>query len=346
MLKLFRTLTRLFAFAVFFSVLVLGLATATAYWTLNRLDGQSPDDFELTSSARLPLELSAQFFYLRQPEPAEDVRAGEVVQDCDYCPEMVIVPSGFFLIGSPLIEFERYDQFFLKRRSIRSKLYHANREGPRRVVGIAAPLAIGRTETTIAEWNRAQADPDWERLTGLEPRPVESGPEHALDAVGGMDWNSANAYAIWLSARTGTDYRLLSEAEWEYAARAGTVTRYSWGNDVEPGQVICNGCGGEDDQSLAGPGPVAQFAPNAFGLFDMHGNGWEWVEDCYLPYLSATIIDGSAITGTDCEFRSLRGGAAAEKPSLMRSAFRFNPHADNDSSPHSFRLARQLPSSN
>ena len=124
-----------------------------------------------------------------------------------------------------------------------------------------------------------------------------------------MDWYEAKAYAAWLSTQTDQRYRLPSESEWEYAARAGTETAYSWGDEIGVNRGQCDGCGSEWDNKQAAP--VGSFAPNAFGLFDMHGNVWEWVEDCDHHNYEGAPTDGSAWT-SDCTFPSsaiLLGGS-------------------------------------
>jgi len=146
-------------------------------------------------------------------------------------------------------------------------------ERPPHQVTFAKPFAVGKYAITFAEWDACVAaggcggyrleDRGWGRAN----RPV-------ID----VSWEDAKSYAAWLSTKTGKPYRLLSEAEWEYAARAGSTTRYFWGDEIGRNRANCNGCGSQwDNQQTA---PTGSFAPNAFGLYDMHGNVWQWVEDC------------------------------------------------------------------
>src|SRR5262249_7834856 len=159
--------------------------------------------------------------------------------------------AGRFKMGSPDDELDRSDS-----------------EGPQHAVTVAKPLAVSKFEVTFDDWDActaafacAQVPDHWGR--GQMP-------------VINVSWEDAKAYVAWLSQVTGKAYRLLSEAEWEYAARAGTTTRYSWGDDAVAGDANCDGCGG--GWKLQQTAPAGTFKPNAFGLHDMHGNVWEWVE--------------------------------------------------------------------
>ena len=127
-------------------------------------------------------------------------------------------------------------------------------------------------------------------------------------AVINVSWDEAQKYVAWLSNMTGQPYRLLTEAEWEYAARAGTATPYYWGDEIGIANANCNGCGSQWDGKETSP--VGSFRPNAFGLYDMAGNVWQWVADCYHDrYDDETPRDGSAWTAGDCDRRVLRGGS-------------------------------------
>ena len=227
-------------------------------------------------------------------EPAGEVpQVGQSFRDCnDGCPEMVVVPAGEFMMG------EGKDQ----RRTT-----------------IPQPFAVGKFEVTFAEWeacvsgggcvsNKSPSDRGW----GKGRRPVIH-----------VSWNDAKEYATWLSRKTGKSYRLLSEAEWEYAARAGTALRYSWGNDAGQGNANCAGCGSQWDNKQTAP--VGSFKPNAFGLNDMHGNVWEWCEDAY-----------------DASSRVLRGGSWYYNPLNLRSAVRLRLQPSVRGNDVGFRLARTL----
>jgi formylglycine-generating enzyme required for sulfatase activity len=136
-----------------------------------------------------------------------------------------------------------------------------------------------------------------------------------------VNWDDAQQYVAWLSRRTGKSYRLLSAAEWEYAARAGSDKAYSWGDEIGKGNANCNGCGSQWDFKQTAP--VGSFAANAFGLHDMHGNVFEWTQDCNHLNYSGAPEDGSAwITGGDCAGRVVRGGSWYLTPEYLRSAAR------------------------
>lgn len=245
---------------------------------------------------------------------------GETFRDCpDVCPQMVVVPAGSFTMGSS--EFH---------------------EGPPHQVTIGKPFAVGKLEVTFAEWeacvaangcksNRDRIDMAW-RAKGWARG------DHPVVSV---TWGDAKAYATWLSRKTGKSYRLLTEAEWEYAARAGSATAYSWGDGVGEGNANCDGCGSKWDN---GPAPAGSFKPNAFGVHDMHGNVWEWVEDCFHAEFDGAPGDGSAWTA-DCTYpddRVHRGGAFLHGPSVLRATVRNNYKADSWANGVGFRIARAL----
>lgn len=257
-------------------------------------------------------------------DPALSVKpgSGESFKDCDTCPEMVVVPAGSFMMGSPKGEGGRDED-----------------EGPQREVTFAKPFAVGKFEVTWDEWDACVAG------RGCDNAPVEkaggdNGWGKGRRPIIEVDWKDAKAFASWLSKKTGKPYRLLTEAEWEYAARAGSTTRYSWGDDVGKGNANCNGCGSEwDDKQTA---PVGSFKPNGFGLHDMHGNVWEWVEECYKNSYKGAPSDGTAVTSSTCERRVLRGGSWNYLPQLLRSAYRIRSRPVNRGSYIGFRIARTL----
>jgi formylglycine-generating enzyme required for sulfatase activity len=155
-----------------------------------------------------------------------------------------------------------------------------------------------------------------------------------------LSWDDAKAYVRWLSEKTGRAYRLLSEAEWEYAARAGTTTRYFWGDDTGSGNANCDGCGSQwDDKQTA---PVGSFKPNAFGLYDMHGNAWQWLEDCWHDKYDGSPSDGSSWTSGDCSSRVVRGGSWNVYPALLRAAIRLRFASGLRVRDLGFRVARTL----
>jgi formylglycine-generating enzyme required for sulfatase activity len=219
-------------------------------------------------------------------------------KECADCPEMVVVPAGEFTMGSPKDEKGRYDN-----------------EGPEHRVTIARAFAVSRFEITSDEWDACVI------LGGCAWPAPETGWGRGRRPVMNVSWDDAQQYVRWLSDRTGKPYRLLTEAEWEYAVRAGKQTAYSWGDEVGKGNASCDGCGSQWD--LKQTAPVGSFVPNAFGLYDMHGNVWEWVEDCYHGNYDGAPADGLPwIAGADCSRRVVRSGSWGSNPVFLRSAGR------------------------
>jgi formylglycine-generating enzyme required for sulfatase activity len=279
---------------------------------------------------------------------------GTEFRDCADCPQMVWLPTGSYLMGSPDSEAGRDIG-----------------EGPQHRVSIHYPLAVAKYELTRGEfrafvndtgrsvgecqyWDGATFRPD----TGFS---WTNRPEQTTDRfpVVCIDWHDAQAYARWLSQRTGKNYRLLTEAEWEYAARGGTATARPWG---ESDQQQCRYANGADaagkrarvswtewnvcDDGYSDTAPVGSFLPNAFGLFDMIGNPWEWTQDCYSGYdaaAQAVHASGGAITAGDCTSRVTRGGGWNDYPRWLRSAFRDSIPASDRHDGLGVRLARTHP---
>jgi formylglycine-generating enzyme required for sulfatase activity len=154
-----------------------------------------------------------------------------------------------------------------------------------------------------------------------------------------VSWDDAQQYALWLSWMTGRSYRLLTEAEWEYVARAGTTTTYYWGDEVGKGHANCMGCGSEENKQTSA---VGSFPANPFGLYDMAGNVWQWVQDCYSRNYDQAPTDGSASTGQDCIYRVARGGSWNLGPEYVRSAVRFRFPSNYQAVNRGFRVARTL----
>ena len=237
---------------------------------------------------------------LRRTEPERAV--GEVFRDTlksgGEGPAMVVLPTGRFRMGSKNNERGRDDN-----------------EGPVRTVTISRSIAMGRYGVTFAEYDR------FARATGRD-RPDDKGWGRSNRPVIYVSQKDAKAYAAWLSKETGKRYRLPSESEWEYAARAGTSTRYSWGNEIGRNRANCDGCGSAWDAEKTAP--VGSFAANAFGLHDLHGNVREWVEDCWHENYRGAPSDGRAWTsGCDGGSRAVvRGGSWLLNPQSVRSAYR------------------------
>lgn len=205
-------------------------------------------------------------------------------------------------------------------------------EAPVHEVTIAKPFYMGRREVTFDEWDACLGE------GGCQYRPGDRGQGRGQRPVSDVDWNDAKAYVAWLSRKTGKTYRLPTEAEWEYAARAGTKTAFYWGNTVEKDHANCTGCAtNAPNRTLASGG----FPPNAFGLLDMAGNAAEWVEDCWEDSYKAAPKDGSAFTKADCRERVLRGGAFNNDQRFVRTAARFKYDFDVRYYANGFRVVRE-----
>ncbi len=215
--------------------------------------------------------------------------AGQIVESLEW----VDIPGGVFEMGCEGKESCEFN------------------EAPAREVSIR-PFTLGKYEITFAQYDlyceaaqvRCPEDEGWGRLD----RPVIN-----------VSWADAQAFVAWLNEHSGQDFRLPSEAEWEYAARAGSTTSYPWGDEIEPGQANC-GQGCRDD--FVNTAPVGQFPPNAFGLHDMHGNVFEWVEDCWNEIYEGAPGDGSPWVRDGCLERVHRGGSWILHPHGIRSANR------------------------
>ena len=242
----------------------------------------------------------------------------ERFRDCPDCPEMVIIPAGRFRMGCLSNDGACLDV-----------------QKPVREVRIVAPFALSTHEVTFAEWDACVA------AGGCGGhRPDDGGWGRGDRPVMRVSWNDARSYVLWLSRRTGTTYRLPSESEWEYAARAGSTSKFSWGYEVGVNRANCDGCGSRWD----GPRtvPVGSFSANAFDLHDMHGNVWEWVEDCWNWSYAGAPKDGGARLSGDCAKRVLRGGSWFNNPRVLRAAYRFTKSTGNRNYIIGFRVARTL----
>ncbi|MGE0255225.1 MAG: SUMF1/EgtB/PvdO family nonheme iron enzyme [Alphaproteobacteria bacterium] len=239
---------------------------------------------------------------------------GTRFRDCPECPEMIWIPPGEFTQGSPADEAGRF-----------------NSEGPQRHVRIGAPLAVGVYEVTFAEWDACVEGGGCDGY-----RPDDRGWGRGNRPVINVSWTDAKAYVAWLLRKTGQRYRLLSESEWEYAARAGTTTRYSCGDDED-----CRRSVAWHDKNAGGQTrPVGGLGANAFGLHDMHGNVWEWVEDCWNGSYAGAPTDGSAWTVGDCGHRVVRGGSWGDNPRGLRAAVRVRLVTGVRTFDFGFRVAR------
>jgi formylglycine-generating enzyme required for sulfatase activity len=255
------------------------------------------------------------------------LKQGDSFKDCPDCPEMVVVPAGSFMMGW-------------------SDGY--NKPGHR--VTVAKPFAVGKFEVMFAEWDACVT------AGGCKYRPEDSGWGRGNRPVIDVSWSDITSqYLPWLSRTTGKSYRLLTEAEWEYAARAGSGSMYGWGNELAENLANCRGCGSRWDNKQTAP--VGSFSANAFGLHDMHGNVWEWVQDCHHQGYEGAPTDGSAWI-SDCTgvasvlsggpwnstgvARVLRGGSWNSEPRSLPSTVRANYISDSRGANIGFRVARTL----
>lgn len=256
-----------------------------------------------------------------RPEPV----IGEQIKDCEPCPELVVVPPGSYLRGSPSNEAERQTD-----------------EGPQRLVTIPAAFAVGKYEVTFDQWDACVA------AGACSHSPSDEGWGRGRRPVISISWYDAQQYVDWLTKLTGKRYRLLTEAEWEYLVRAGTQTEFSTGASISSDHANYNG------DAVYGSGAKGMYrgqtvpvddlplSRNAWGLAHMHGNAMEWVQDCYHDSYEAVPVDGSASEDSACKLRSLRGGSWSCKPRNLRSANRSSFTMLDRDSRVGLRVARGL----
>jgi formylglycine-generating enzyme required for sulfatase activity len=241
--------------------------------------------------------------------PAAPAASAGEAKDCATCPVLVSLPRGSFTMGSNSGDPS---------------------EKPAHQVSIAKSFAIGKYEVTVEQWD-ACVDAGGCQKTGDNGRAKNS---PARD----VSWDDAQQYVKWLSKTTGKAYRLPTEAEWEYAARGGTSTRYWWGEQMRAGMANCKGCG-EPWQKDA-PANVGSFAANPYGLHDLNGSVWEWVADCWHNSYKSAPADGRAWDEPNCRARVIRGGSWREDASYMPSSTRFKYDASVRHSQNGFRVVR------
>lgn len=294
--------------------------------------------------------------------------AGQVFQDCAHCPQMVVVPAGSFFMGSTRAEQDWSVEHGRPRE-------YTDRENPRHEVTFDRSFAVGVHEVTRGQYSafvKESSHPmddrceTFEETDGKYTRLERTGRNWRNPGFSQTDshpvvcltWDDTVAYTKWLSTKTGAHYRLLSEAEWEYIARAGTETYRFWGNDksniagCEYANVADNtpSPNGQEwprkfdcSDGYWMTSPVGSFRANGFGVYDAIGNVWEWVEDCANDTYIGAPTDGSAWTKSgNCANRVLRGGALHEGGGFTRSAVRGNYSREGRISTDGFRLARDL----
>lgn len=245
-----------------------------------------------------------------------------------------MLPAGEFMMGSPDSEAGRKeDDEILRYRPLRPFAFGEGDEGPRHRVTIPRSFAVGKYEVTMEEYRLFQVLAQGRSVDTLyDIRGFSRYPET------GVSWHDAKAYAAWLSQETGHTYRLLSESEWEYAARAGRQTTYHWGESWRDYYAHCIICGPQEWRTE--PVSVGRFPANDFGLHDMHGNVWEWVEDCWNDSYDGAPSDGQAWLSGDCDKRVLRGGSWYAPPELLRADVRDRDAVENRYADVGFRVAR------
>jgi formylglycine-generating enzyme required for sulfatase activity len=254
---------------------------------------------------------------------AEAPKERVTFRDCNVCPEMAVIPAGSFMMGVPPNETGDPD------------------ETPQHRVTIARQFAVGRYSVTFNEWDACVSDGGCNNW-----KPPDRGWGRGRRPVINVSWDDAKAYVTWLSRRTGQTYRLLSEAEREYVTRAGTSTPFWWGTSISTNQANYDGNytygTGSKGESRMQTVPVDSFDPNPWGLFQVHGNVWDWVDDCYHDSYDKAPADGSAWMSGDCGRRVGRGGAWDSGPSILRAANRGPFPAGSRFGGVSFRVGRTL----
>jgi formylglycine-generating enzyme required for sulfatase activity len=256
-------------------------------------------------------------------EGEQNLKPGDSFKECAKdCPEMVVVPAGEFIMGSPASERGR-----------------DNSEEPQHKVVFAGPFAVAKFDVTFRDWDTCVTHPYPDLRC---PSASDSGYGRGPQPVINVTWDDAQNYVKWLSQMTGKPYyRLLSEAEFEYAARAWTQTAYPWGEEIGKNNANCRDCGSKWDNRQ--PSPVGSFAANRFGLYDMHGNVWQWTADCYHENYSGAPQDGSAwVVGANCNQRVVRGGSWVDLSPTLRSAHRHRNSTDFRDTRLGFRVGRKI----
>ncbi|MBL8536812.1 MAG: SUMF1/EgtB/PvdO family nonheme iron enzyme [Hyphomonadaceae bacterium] len=302
--RFIRGMRRTVVLAVLIAVLAAAAYFAPAVWRMYQglTAPQAPP--ETPAAADQPVESLL-------PATAPVFTAGHEFSDCEGCPQMVVLPGGLFVMGSPASEAGR-----------------GRDEGPQREVSIR-PFAMGKYEVTFAQWDACLAGGG---CNGFSPN--DQGWGRGDRPVTGVSWSDAQAYVDWLNTRAGgLRYRLATEAEWEFAARAGQSSAYSFGARVTQTQATFRS---------RGTTAVGAHSANAFGLFDMHGNVGEWVEDCYAPNYDLAPIDGGAVRDEGCRRHVFRGGNYADREAILRSAARRYGAATMRVPGVGFRVARVL----
>lgn len=289
---------------------------------------QRPAPEPSTQTQTPPAALPQQFFAAKgvqplTPELEQTLKPKDSFRECDVCPELVVVPKGSFMMGTPASETDRFKG-----------------EDPIHRVTIAKPFAVGRFTISFDEWDACLADGGCGGNKG-----DDKGFGRGRMAAQGINFEAAKSYLAWLSRKVGRTYRLPSESEREYFTRAGTTTPFWFGKTISSqnanysaGTPYANGPRGVDSK---GPAVVDSYAPNPFGLYQVHGNVWEWTEDCFNKrYTEDTPTDGAPWLEGDCTRRMVRGGLWNWTADKSRSGYRDDALARGGG--NSFRVVRTL----
>ena len=248
----------------------------------------------------------------------------DTFRECDKCPEMIVVPAGTFVMGSAA-----------------SELGHHLNEAPQHDVKFASPFAVGRFAVTFDEWDACVNDHDC-----LRYKNADQGWGRGRRPVIDHSWYEIQEFLKWISRKTGKQYRLLTEAEREYVTRAGTVTAFWWGNSISISEANYDGSltYGKGIKAIrrGRTVPVDSFAPNPWGLYQVHGNVWEWTQDCYHDNYRGAPADGAAWTSGNCGRRVIRGGSWYDNPAALRAGNRDANVTGGRSVGIGFRVARSL----
>ena len=269
---------------------------------LTQVRDLSPDEPGLAAGERR-LKVGRQKLLERQRQAA---------LEREFAGEMVAIPGGTFRMGD---------------------LSGEDRRNERPVHSVTVPaFEMGKHEVTYAQWHACTAD------GGCRVIPNRSGRRWNKRPVTNISWDNIQGFIRWLNSKTGGKFRLPTEAEWEYAVRAGSTTEYSWGNSIGSNRANCDGCGSRwDDETTA---PVGSFTANAWGLHDMHGNLHEWVQDCWHWNYEGAPSDGRAWMSEKCNVSVFRGGAMDNSPRFLRSAYRYWDTRSDGYRNIGFRLAQ------
>jgi formylglycine-generating enzyme required for sulfatase activity len=330
-----------------FNHLRLGVARASNNEQIPWVSSSLIDEFYFTagsstSSAGTPTGTAGGSDVPLSKEREASLKPKDSFKECSDCPEMVLIPAGEFMMGSPKSEPERYAQ-----------------EGPQHRAKIGHPFALGKLKVTREQFDAFVRETSYsigDSCYTIESGQVEERAGRSFRNPGFVqennhpavcvNWDDAKAYVAWLAKKTGKNYRLPSESEWEYAARAGTTTPFWWGTTITTEQANYDGSttydGGSKGENREKTVGADDFKPNAWGLYQVHGNAFEWVEDCWNENYTNAPTDGSAIVAGNCARRVRRAGAWNYPASTLRSAYRDSRPASTRGSNLSLRVARTV----